>query len=311
MKTLKTKTVLLLLVLTACGNNTKPAQPLIDGYSGGYPNHTHYTQTQTTEPKHAIRSITHEVFNQTINNPRPLEINGLISAGVVPHHVTAATLISGFFAGVSAFADHYDLVIILAPNHEGDLADVVLSYRDWDVGSGVFTDRDFVNGLMAAHHINTAISHNHMETDHSASILIPYVYHYLPNTKAAPMLLGRSLSLSGTFNLFNWLWDWVSDSGQSVLLIASIDFSHFLTSAEAAEKDLITTNAILNRDYQFIHSLNDHYLDSPASMIIFLKYLDALGLSPQIIHNTDAAEFMGPGLCETTSYKIIIGTAGF
>jgi len=306
--------LLLLISFCACGknDNTNDNEPV--GASIARPltsDYTHQSEQAQTEPKHAIRNITHDVFNQTINNPRPLNINGFVAAGVVPHHITAASLISGFFAGAAAMADYYenpyDLVIILAPNHFGDFADVVLSYRDWDIDGGVLTDKDFVNSLMNLRHINTAISHEHLETDHSASILIPYIHHYLPNAKVAPVLLRRSLSLSETFNLFDWLLDWINNSNQNILLVASIDFSHFLTSAEAAQKDIITTNAIQNKDYQLIHSLSDHYLDSPASLIIFLKYLDALGISPQIILNTEASEFLGPGLCETTSYKIIVG----
>lgn len=261
-----------------------------------------------SEPLLAIRNITHEAFNHSIANPRSYEIDGFIMAGVIPHHVTAATMISGFFSQAAAFADYYDTVIILAPNHEGDLADVVLSYRDWDVGRGAFAHRGFVDDIMSAPAINTAISHSHIEIDHSASIFIPYIYHYLPDTKVAPVLLNRSLCFEGTTNLFRWLVDWINASGENVLLVASIDFSHFLTATEAMERDRVTAEAILNHDYRLIHSLNDHYLDSPAAMIIFLKHLEELGIAPQIIDHTDATEFLGPGLDETTSYKVIVGT---
>ena len=266
------------------------------------------SQAEAAEPMLTMRHITHEAFNHSVANPRPYDVDGLIMAGVVPHHITAATLISGFFSQAADFADYYDLVIILAPNHAADLANVVLSDRDWDVGNGVFTHKDFVDSLMAEHSIDTALSHNHLEMDHSASILIPYIYHYLPNTKVAPVLISRSISLDGTINLSRWLMNWIEESGENVLLVASIDFSHFLTADEAMRNDFVTANAIANRDFGLIHSLNYHYLDSAASMIIFLKYLDALGISLQTIDHTDATEFLGAGLDETTSYKVIVGT---
>jgi len=259
----------------------------------------------------AIRHITHETFSHSIANPRQYDIEGRIMAGVVPHHGVAAPLISGFFSQAAAQAYGYDLVIILAPNHSGELGDVVLSYKDWDIGQGLFTHRDFIDSLIASKNIHTVISHRLLEEDHSASILIPYIYHYLPNTKVAPILLNRSLSFGNTVNLFEWLNDWINhwtqESGKNVLLVASIDFSHFLTIPEAMDKDRITATAILNRDYQFIHSLNYHYLDSAAAMIIFLMYLEALDITPQIIDHTDASEFLGFGLDETTSYKVIVG----
>jgi len=264
-------------------------------------------QTPATEPMHAILNISQEDFAHSIANPRHYDVAGHIVGGVIPHHATAATMISGFFAQASAFADYYDLVIILAPNHAADLADIVLSYRDWDIGNGVSTHRGFVDDLMAAHSLDTAISHNHMVYDHAASLFIPYIYHYLPNTMVAPMLLSRHMTFDSTVNLFWWLWDWIEESNQNVLLLASIDFSHFLTPGEALQRDMITANAIANRDFGQIHSLNYHYLDSAASMIIFLKYLDELGIAPQTIDHSDASEFLGPGLDETTSYKVIVG----
>ena len=265
-------------------------------------------ETHQYMPRHAIRNLCHDIFIQSISAPRAYEIEGFIKAGVVPHHATAATMISGFFAQAANFAEYYDTIIILAPNHEGDLADVVISYRDWDIGSGVSTHSSFVQSLHAAPGINTAISHTHMETDHSASVFIPYIYHYLPDTKVAPVLLNRSLSFSGTERLFNWLIDWVETSGENVLLLASIDFSHFLTAPEAWERDTITTNAILNRDLRQIHYLNYHYLDSAAAMIIFLMYIDVVGAALEIVDHANATDFLGPGLDETTSYKIIVGT---
>ena len=259
------------------------------------------------EPLLSILHITHEEFNYSIANPRPYNIDGFIRAGIVPHHLTASTMISGFFAQASAFADYYDLVIILAPNHEADVANVVLSYRDWGIGEGVLTHRGFVDSLMAEIGIDVAICHSRVELDHSASILIPYIYHYLPNTKVAPVLLSRFLSFDGTVNLFRWLMNWIEEADESVLLVASIDFSHFLTPTEAFQRDMVTMNAIINRDFRLIHYLNYHYLDSAASLIIFLKYLDELGIPLQIIDHADASEFLGMFIDETTTYKIIVG----
>jgi len=282
-------------------------ETIITPYENIHPENT--ANSPTPQPKHQILHLPHEIFNHSIANPRRYAIDGFIKAGVVPHHDTAAALISGFFSQAAQFNDDYDLVIILAPNHEGDLAHAVLSYRDWDVGSGVFTHQGFVNDLISVQSINTAIGHSRMESDHAASILIPYIYHYLPGTKVAPVLLNRALNFSETIHLFEWLNHWIAEADENVLLVASIDFSHFLTAPESRARDAVTAQAILNNDFQRIHSLNYHYLDSAASMIIFLMYLETLGISPQIIDHTDATEFLGPGLDETTSYKVIVGAS--
>ncbi|MCL1877746.1 MAG: AmmeMemoRadiSam system protein B, partial [Defluviitaleaceae bacterium] len=257
---------------------------------------------------HSILHVTHGEFLHSVDHPRRYDVCGFIVAGVIPHHITAATMISGFFSAASVFADYYDLVVILAPNHSGDLANVILSDRNWDIGEGVTAHRGFVEDLMGEHAFNAVVSHGHVEGDHSVGVFIPYIYHYLPNTSVAPVLLNRALSFDETLNLFHWLVNWIEASGENVLLVASIDFSHFLTPREAALRDIVTKDAVSRRDFLQIHEFCDNYLDSAAAMIIFLSYLDALGIAPQIIDHACASDFLGPGLDETTTYMIIVGT---
>ena len=272
------------------------------------PEANNQTTAPATTPKLSIRHLPGEVFERSITHPRQYNIDGLIKAGVVPHHDVAASLISGFFAQAAINADHYDTVIIIGPNHSGEFGDIVLSYKDWAVGDGVIAHGGFVESLMNEPRINAVIHHEHMQAEWSASILIPYIHHFLPGAKVAPVLVSRALSFGQTAHLFHWLNNWINTSGENILLVASIDFSHYLTAHEARERDIFTTEAILAGRLQQIHTLDPHYLDSPAALIVFLMYLDALGIAPQIIDRTDASEFLGTAIPETTSYKIIVGT---
>ena len=260
------------------------------------------------EPKLSMLNINHEIFEHSVLFPRPYQIEGRVVAGVVPHHLTASTMISGFFSQLNKYSDYYDTVIILAPNHMGGLGDFVLSYRDWDVEEGVFSDKDFIKSLMSEERFNAVIDHENIEKDHSASVLIPYINYYLPETEVATVLLNSGLGFDSLVDFSQWLYSWVESSEKNILLVCSIDFSHFLTMREAIKNDKITAEAILNREYHKIMSFNDNYLDSPAAINIFLMYLEKYELWPQIIDNTDATEFLGPGLDETTSYMVIVGT---
>ena len=260
-------------------------------------------------PRLAMLNITHDIFIHSVTFPRQYQIDGLIMAGVVPHHLTASTMISGFFSSAAAHADHYDMVIILAPNHLGGYGDFVLSYRDWDIGDGVFSNRAFTDDFMAVPRFNSAINHRRMEEDHSASVLIPYIHHYLPGAEVGVILISRTLDFDGTVDFTEWLYSWIAASGKNVLLVCSIDFSHFLTLQQATENDRITKEAILSGDLHRIHTFCDYYLDSPAAMNTFLMYLAKHNLTPQIIDHADASEFLGPGLDETTSYMVIVGVA--
>jgi hypothetical protein len=284
--------IIVIKILAGCA----PQAPLIPYVY----NETENEPQNFTEPKHSV-SIPRDLFIWSAENPRIRDFgDGRIIAGVVPHHDTAAVMISGFFSQAARF--EYDTVIILAPNHSNDFAKIITSYRDWDIG--VMTDRDFTEELLAAD-LPSALSHEHIENDHSVNILIPYIGYYLPDTKVAPVLLNRKLGLDEIIGLFNWLKDYTSD--KNVLLVASIDFSHFLTAPLAAERDRATSAAIYARDFWRIHTMGDDYLDSPAALIIFLKYLDSLGIEPLITDRANSEDFLGRRLEELTTYKVIKG----
>lgn len=267
------------------------------------------TAVPAAEKKLTVRSIGSGEFKNSIDSAREYEAGGFIKAGVIPHHTAGAPLISGFFRLAAADTGSYDTVVIVAPNHAGDLGDVILSRRGWDVNGGVGCDTEIADALLELKIDGAKIIENdkRVEEDHSASVLIPYINYYLPGAKVVPVLVSRTLTLDSTINFAEAVSRVISASNKSVLLVCSIDFSHYLVPENAARNDVITASAIISTDYKQIHDFSNEYIDSPASLIVFLKYLSELGITAQIIDNTDASEFLGPGVRETTSYFVILG----
>ena len=248
-------------------------------------------------------------FYASLANPRSYEAAGFIKAGVVPHHLTAARLISGFFKLCAASPDSYDTIVIVAPNHAGGVADFVYSRRDWDIFGGVLCDVDFTGALGRISINGASVAENDacVERDHSVSALVPYIGHYLPGVKIVPILVNSSVSENTTAAFASELFNIIDASGKRTLLVCSVDFSHFCDMQKAARNDQLTEEAIAERNYRLIHKLNDKYLDSPASLAIFLRYLDYLGAAAEIVDHTDASEFIGSGVAETTSYFVMTG----
>ena len=264
-------------------------------------------------------------FYASLKNARAYKTDGHISAGVVPHHLTAARLIGGFFEMCAADPDGYDTVVVIAPNHTGDIADIVYSRRDWDILDGVACDAD-IAGALAALHINGASiveNDDRVEDDHSVSVLTPYIGHCLPGANIVPILVNRSMTLDATAAFAAALTKIINESGKCVLLVCSIDFSHTGDYLQVARNDATTAEAIKTRDYNQIQNMQRDCIDSPAALIIFLSYLDATGATAQVIDHADASEFTGrdlgpgfgpgpgpstgpgPGAEETTSYFIV------
>jgi len=247
-------------------------------------------------------------FYNSVQNPKDFTLNGDVIGGIVPHHMAAATLVSGFFKAVAESNIEYDTVVIVAPNHEGETGNIVVSFLDWQAWDTVYCDRNIVENVYnKIPDEYTAIeSDDRMEQEHSVSVLIPYINHYLPEAKVAAFLLNRRLTLENIYNFARILSDEINTSGKKVLFISSIDFSHFLPVSAAIENDRITEAAILDRDYGKIHSLSNEYVDSPQSLNTFLMYMENNGADNiEILYNTNASEFIGDAINQTTSYFII------
>ena len=262
-------------------------------------------------------------FYNSIQNPGDynfnfdFNINEKIAGGIVPHHMVAATLVSGFFKSVSESCI-YDTVIIVGPNHQGETGDIVVSFKNWQIWGTVYCDTDITENIYKKlpdiiggnfNIFNIIESDEIMEEEHSISVLIPYINYYLPDSKVAMFLLSRRLSLESVNNFANILSDEINtakESGKNILLVCSVDFSHFLTVSESIENDKITKSAIINRNYRTIHDFSNEYVDSPQSLNTFLMCFENMGINNiEILYNTDASEFLGDGIDQTTSYFII------
>jgi AmmeMemoRadiSam system protein B len=254
----------------------------------------------------SVQNITEDIFKSSIKNPREYSCEGSIRAGVLPHHLTAAQIISGFFELASRNAEEYDTVVIVAPNHKGDLADIVVSSEDWNFGGKLSCDTEIIKYLLEDNKLDIVENRRRVETDHSASVLIPYIRHYFPKAEVAPILVSRTMTLDETLYFSKTLNKLICNSEKNILLLCSIDFSHYLRPREAMENNGDVIDAINNYDCEKIHGFSNDYVDCPAALIVFLKYLKELELNTVILDNTEASEFM-PGTTETTSYIVIGG----
>jgi len=305
--------IICVLILTSCENFenslNKPPSATESRLEGGGGEAVGGSQTNQSDQRHlSCKHTDFGEFNNSVQNPREFILNGDIIGGIVPHHMAAATLISGFFNAVAESGAEYDTVVIIAPNHDGTTGDIVVSYKDWQVWDTIYCDRDIIESVREKNPDGIAVteSDDRMEEDHAASVFIPYISHYLPETKVAAFLLSRRLTLENIYNFAKILSDEIKASGKRILFIASIDFSHYLPVPVAIENDRITERAILDRNYMAIQEFSNDYVDSPQALNAFLLYLKNSDTDNiEILYNSNMSEFYGEGINETTSYFII------
>lgn len=148
-------------------------------------------------------------------------------------------------------------------------------------------------------------SESYSLNDQSITVPSEFIKKYLPNSKIIPYVLKRNTPISEIESLSQKISPEVKKG--DAIIIASVDFSHNLTSNEADKRDDVTISAIKNSDYQKLMSLNSEYLDSPASIVLLLIVMDSLGKKDfTVLAHTNSAHLLGPSVTSTTSYFTIL-----
>jgi MEMO1 family protein len=94
---------------------------------------------------------------------------------------------------------------------------------------------------------------------------------------------------------------------KDTLILDSVDFSHYLTAAQAERNDKKTLDIMQRFDYPSLFTLNNDYVDSPPSIGVFLMAMQALGATDStMLYNTNSGFLEGNDYIQTTSYFSIM-----
>lgn len=226
-----------------------------------------------------------------------------IKGGITPHHLLAGGMIADFFRVVSL--SNPDVVIIIGPNHSGDgVKSVHTASADWNTPFGVLrADAEIIGSLLESG--MAAEDPELMEQDHSISALIPYVKYFMPDATTVPLMMTGTDKIETAAGLGKKLGQMTD--GRRALIIASVDFSHYLSLEKADEMDEITKKALLKRDIQHIRTMNNDYMDSPVSIITLLCAMEEMGAENQrIIAHDNSARISRTSFDNTTSYFTVV-----
>lgn len=224
-----------------------------------------------------------------------------ISGGIIPHHLFPAFIQADFFQRLSS--QKPKTIIVLGPNHyeKGEFRFLSSAYA-WETLFGkVIPDQTIVSDLVNKNiiHINEDV----LLHEHSVAGIMPFIKYYLPETKVVPVVISNFTTLEeiGFFadNLNKYL-------NKDTVLIASVDFSHYLNNFEAQNKDKLSLQIIKDYDYKRLFTLNNDYMDSPPSVAILLLNMQKTGKTKMdILQHTNSGEIQKNDFIPTTSYYSI------
>jgi AmmeMemoRadiSam system protein B len=183
-----------------------------------------------------------------------------ILGGVLPH---AAHMYSGshsipLFHVLKKQGIQPDTFVIINPNHSGKGPGIALDPNDyWENSLGrVAIDYEF-NSLLPFE--KNAIA---QKNEHSAEVLIPFIQYFYPenNWKILPVCMKEQTAIAAR-RLGSAILEASRQLEKEIVILASSDFSHFLSPLEGYEMDQKVLNMISKRDVEGVErKIRKHHI---------------------------------------------------
>lgn len=176
-----------------------------------------------------------------------------IIGGVVPHagYMFSAYQAVHFFEIVKQSKQKFDTIVIVNPNHTGLGHEIAFDSNDlWETPLGqVSLDAEFGKSL------GIDISDIEQKNEHSGEVMLPFLQYFFDfDYKIVPITLSNQTFKNAKF-LAEKLWKSSTLLKRKILLIASSDFSHFLSPEAGREKDAFVLEHIITLDSQAIEKV--------------------------------------------------------
>lgn len=219
-----------------------------------------------------------------------------IFAGVVPHHILAGQIIEKFYTTIAVNANPQNIILI-SPDHFNSAA---------LIGKNKFITT--VNGFA---NFNTAtltdsphfaINNSAVMLDHGITVHLPLIKKYFPQAHLTPILIPTNIDQKQINNL-------VASINQNLLgqtlIIASVDFSHYVNKQIAERQDVTSLKIILD-------SQQNNFVDIKADCWQCLSTAKLFATTnratkTQILDHTNSAEILNMShMDNVTSYFSLI-----
>ncbi|MFA5048838.1 MAG: AmmeMemoRadiSam system protein B [Patescibacteria group bacterium] len=222
---------------------------------------------------------------------------------IINHHLLAINLMAKIMSVASS--SQIRTVILVSPNHfMVGHGPAIASAEDWQTPYGVLpADQDFLAPFVKSGLI--AIDEAPFVQEHGVANVIPFIKRQLPQAKVVPIILKDNIADRQLMALADLLAQKDSDK---ILVIASLDFSHYLSLEKANAYDRETEKILNTCNYVAVDELNadrqPNNVDSKPTLKLFLILMcNKYKKSFHLMNNSNSAIIIGDKkLPETTSY---------
>ncbi len=225
---------------------------------------------------------------------------------LVPHHLIAAREIASLFSSLPPART----IIIISPDHfsQGKTiftipsSDFCRRYGQSKDCQGGYLNRQRLEQL-TEHVPNVSINNMAFEREHGIYALLPFLAQTHPNARIVPILIKTDATQQETNSLTEYL-EQILREDPEILLLGSIDMSHYQTQEIANFHDILTRHIIETQEVSRISSLE---IDSPGTLYVALGIAKRLGLAATVHSHTNSL-ILGKALLERESTSHIIAS---
>jgi poly-gamma-glutamate synthesis protein (capsule biosynthesis protein) len=225
-----------------------------------------------------------------------------LSGITVPHHLLAANLIASAFQAVDA--SRIEKVILLFPDHfKRSQAPFATTRKSFETVFGRIdpSDADIrflltLNGLVEDSEL--------FESDHGIGAVVPFVKHYMPTAKIVPIAVAIGSQQQHWDRLLPHLR---RVAGSTTLVVQSTDFSHYLPTPVAVQRDQEVLNILAAGRWDLIPRLRQpSHTDSRGALYLQVRLQDEVfHARPAVLFNSNSHAFgQGAPPTQTTSYIV-------
>ena len=228
-------------------------------------------QQEVSEMLETAKFYNEELFYKGEFDKYDMKVSGTTKGAIVPHHNLAGRYLSGFFTSLSGRP--IKTVVLIGPDHKATSFGTFYSADvSWNTEFGpVHSDLELVESLVNKGIVNK--NNKLLGDEHSIVALMPYFARYIPEVKIVPLVVNETKLES----IKKYADDIAIHITEGVLVIAAVDFSHYLNIEEVVAKDLETLSAINSRDHAKLLSYGNDHLDSPTSIVLLDLIMQNLG----------------------------------
>lgn len=214
---------------------------------------------------------------------------------IIPHHNAAQAYRLKIIKEVALRRPQTKTIIILSPDHFNPNQNLITSTdSDWQLHKGqMFFDHQTGSQITSLAVLNDPA----VKDDHGIYNLLPELNKSFPQAKIVPLLIGQNLIPAQLDQLSETI---IQNCKKDCLLVASVDFSHYLPSGLASVHDAYSLKTLSQMDLATIMDLE---VDSPQALYLAQKFAQSQTLNRFIFRSqTDSGSLMDNYEAETTSH---------